>query len=150
MQGFMCRWLFPVLLLNCAAVTAGETSKIRYAHDQIPWVAAPPSLPAGAQVAVLEGDPKSTGWFTMRVRLPAGAQLLPHWHPNVERVTVISGSIGLGLGERFDPAQLQLFKAGSYYVTPPGVAHFASTFEDAVLQVTTQGPWELKKLGVAK
>jgi quercetin dioxygenase-like cupin family protein len=100
-------------------------------------------LPAGAEVAVLEGDPKGEGLFTMRVRLPAGSKLAPHWHPRPERVTVLSGSIGIGYGEVFEPAKLRLFRAGSYYMTPPEVRHFGACFEETVVQITTHGPWQL-------
>lgn len=132
-----------LLLFLALPVLAADEALIRHDANAMPWKAAPPTLPAGAQIAVLEGDPKGTGLFTMRVKLPAGARLAPHWHPNVERVTVISGAVGIGYGERFDTAQLRVFESGSYYVTPPQMRHYASFAEETVLQVTTIGPWEL-------
>jgi len=65
-------------------------AQIQITH--IDWKPAPPTLPKGAMVAVLEGDPKAAGMFTMRVKLPAGSIISPHWHPRDERVTVLSMS----------------------------------------------------------
>jgi quercetin dioxygenase-like cupin family protein len=131
------------LCLLPLVAAADPPGLIRTLPDEIPWVAGPPSLPPGSEVAVLEGDPKGEGLFTMRVRLPAGARLALHWHPQPERVTVLSGSIGIGYGDVFEPAKLQLFRAGSYYMTPPGVRHYGACFEDTVVQITTTGPWQL-------
>ena len=36
------------------------------------WGPAPAILPAGARLAVLEGDPSKAGPFTMRLAMPAG------------------------------------------------------------------------------
>ena len=35
----------------------------------------------GFGAVVIEGDPKSSGSFTMRLKLPADYKLPPHWHP---------------------------------------------------------------------
>ena len=55
-------------------------------------------------MVVLEGDPAREGVFTMRLRLPDGFEVRPHWHTQVEHVTVISGTLYLGVGERYDRA----------------------------------------------
>lgn len=143
-------WL---LLVSCAAL-AGEPATppevIQFPADSIQWKPGPPTLPAGAEIAVLEGDPKGEGLFTMRVKLPAGAKLPPHWHPRPERVTVISGSIGLAFGDVFDQTKLKIFRAGSYYVTPPEVHHYAAAPEEVVVQITTIGPWQLHAVASRK
>jgi len=62
-----------------------------FTPDTIPWGPAPPVVRPGAQFAVLEGDPTaSTGDFTIRLKMPDGFRIAPHWHPNRENVTVIS------------------------------------------------------------
>ena len=61
-------------------------------------------------------------------------------------MTVISGAVGVGFGRHFEPSQLRVFRAGDYYVNPPGSPHFVSFVEDSVLQVTGQGPWRLDYL----
>ena len=71
------------------------------------------SLPAGAKVAVLEGDPSKEGFFTMRLLLPDGFKIQPHWHPKVEHVTVISGTFNVGMGEKFDQTATKAMPAGT-------------------------------------
>lgn len=139
----MRRTLLGLLLSSFAVLASAAGEAIRFDQAQIPWKAGPTSLPEGSQVAVLEGDPRGEGLFTMRVKLPAGARLAPHWHPRPERVTVLSGVIGIGYGDHFDQTQLQVFRAGSYYLTPPAMHHYAASAEETVVQITTMGPWEL-------
>jgi len=66
-----------------------------YPPDQIRWQPGPRSLPPGAEYAVLEGDPSKEGPFVMRIRVPDGYRIPPHWHPKTERVTVMSGTFNL-------------------------------------------------------
>ncbi len=77
----------------------------------IEWKAGPPSLPAGAKMAVLEGDPTKEGPFVMRLRAPAGYHIPPHTHPQTERVTVISGTMFLAMGENLDRSGTRRNKA---------------------------------------
>ncbi len=112
----------------------------------IDWKDAPPTLPKGAKVAVLEGDPKAEGMFTMRIKLPAGAVIPPHWHPRDERVTVISGKVLVGLGDTVDKKQGTTFTSGGFYVNPPNLHHYLWIEEESVLQLTCMGPWELHRV----
>jgi quercetin dioxygenase-like cupin family protein len=125
-------------------VPAGSsTPVIRFNAQDITWTDAPPWLPAGAKIAVLEGDPKKPGLFTMRLRLPANARLNPHTHPNDERATLLSGTIHVGFGEKFDPSKGKTFTAGAFYITPTPTPHFVWTDEPCEVQVTAMGPWGL-------
>jgi quercetin dioxygenase-like cupin family protein len=110
------------------------------------WGEGPPSLPPGAKVAVLEGDPKKEGFFVMRVKIPAGYKVMPHWHPAYERQTIISGAFNLGLGEKFDEGKGRKLVAGSYFSIPPKTAHFAFVKEETIIQINTMGPWTLTYL----
>lgn len=109
----------------------------------IDWRPGPPSLPSGASFALLEGDPRQEGPFVMRLKLPDGYRIPPHWHPKVERVTVISGSFNLGMGERFDRAATREMTAGTFGYWPPGMRHFAWARGETVLQLHGTGPWQL-------
>jgi quercetin dioxygenase-like cupin family protein len=115
-------------------------AQIQITH--VDWKPAPPTLPKGTQVAVLEGDPKSEGLFTMRIKLPAGSIIPPHWHPRDERVTVLSGRVIVGFGDKFEKKGTT-FRAGGFYVNPPNVHHFLWIPQESVLQLTCVGPWEL-------
>jgi len=116
---------------------------IQFNPEDLVWKEGPPTLPRGTKVAVLEGDPKKTELFTMRLRIPAGFKILPHWHPRDERVTVLSGSVHVGFGDVFDVKRGKFFRAGAYYVNPPKRSHFVWFDEEAVLQLTGMGPWEM-------
>ena len=112
----------------------------------VDWKDAPATLPKGAKIAVLEGDPKTTGIFTMRLRMPAGARVEPHTHPRAERVTILSGEAQVGFGDTFDLKNVQKFHAGDFYVNPPESHHYVYFPQTTVLQITGEGPWELHPL----
>ena len=109
----------------------------------------PKSVPPGAKIAVLEGDMSKPGIFTARVWAPDGYRVPPHWHPNVERVTVLSGTLYLGEGDTFDQAKAQTFPAGAYTSMPAGMHHFAWTKGETVFQITTMGPWGITYVNAA-
>ena len=123
-----------------AQATDGHGHKI-VTPQEVKWGPAPPALPAGAQLAVLYGDPAKEGLFVMRLKMAKGYQIPPHQHPTSEAVTVVSGTFRLGMGETADPSKAQALPAGSFFVMEPGTAHFASTEEETVVQISTNGPW---------
>ncbi len=137
--------LFVVMLTGLAAAASANDElppgTIRHDASRLAWKAALPPLPPGMETVVLEGDPRSEEIFTLRLRAPAGTRLAPHTHPLPERVTVIQGAIGVGFGRVYDQTVMHVFRAGDYYVNPPGAAHFVDFAEDSVLQVTGRGPW---------
>ena len=142
--------LLAIFLLPLRLVAADApplpAGALQYKADGLAWQPGPSSLPAGSQIVVLEGNPRQAGLFTMRVRVPAGASLAPHTHPRHERVTVLSGVIGLAFGTSNDPSLLRVLRAGDYYVNPPETPHYLRFAEEAVLQITTEGPWGLNYL----
>jgi mannose-6-phosphate isomerase-like protein (cupin superfamily) len=107
------------------------------------WGPAPAILPAGAQLAVVEGDPMKAGPFTMRLRLPDGYKIPPHFHHADEHVTVLSGTFMVGLGERFDATALKTLPTGAFGMIPAGVRHYAQAKGAAMLQLHGIGPWSL-------
>lgn len=108
---------------------------------ELKWVDGSPSLPPGTKVAVLEGDLKQRGPFTIRLKLPADFKIAPHWHPGVEHVTVLSGTGYFGLGDKFDQAKGQVLSPGSFVSTPPKTPHFAWAKEEVIVQLHGTGPW---------
>jgi quercetin dioxygenase-like cupin family protein len=99
------------------------------------------SLPAGAQSAVLEGDPSKEGPFTLRVKMPDGYRIPPHYHPGVEHVTVIQGTFVLGMGEKVNTDTEKPLPAGSFSFMPAGMRHFARTQGETIVQLHGVGPW---------
>ena len=110
----------------------------------IKWADAPPSLPPGAKMAVLEGDPGKKGPFTIRMQAPAGYKIPPHTHPTAERITGISGALHLGMGDKFDETAGQELAAGSFAVMPAGMKHFAWSPDETIIQVSAMGPFAIK------
>jgi uncharacterized protein DUF4437 len=114
-----------------------------YVPSDLPWKPGPSSLAPGAKMAVLEGDPAKEGMFTMRLLLPDGYRVNPHWHPKTERLTIISGTLNLGTGDRFDAAATKALPAGTYSSMPPRMTHFATTTGETILQLSSIGPWQV-------
>src|SRR5215471_8895027 len=114
-----------------------------YTPKEIKWADAPPVLPPGARAVVLEGDPGKEGPFVLRVWMPDGYRILPHTHPKPERVTVISGTFHVGMGEKFDPDKGQAMPAGSFGTRPAGMKHFVWTKGETVIRLHGTGPWSL-------
>lgn len=124
------------------STVSAQDHKILTANE-IKWAAGPPSLPPGAQTAVLFGDPSKGELFAMRLKLPKGYRIAPHTHPKPEIVTVISGTFHLGMGETADQAKAQPLPAGSFFALQPGMAHYAFADDDTVIQLNSTGPWTL-------
>lgn len=109
----------------------------------VQWREGPETMLPGAKMAILEGDPAKHGFFTMRLKLPDGYRVLPHWHPNTERLTVIQGIVHLGAGDRYDAAATRALPAGTYSSMPPRMTHFAWMEGETILQLSSIGPWEI-------
>lgn len=106
------------------------------------WGPAPPSLPAGAQAAVLAGDPGKAGSFTLRLKMPPGYRVPRHWHPSDEAVTLIEGDLTLSMGEA-GMAHDGVLAPGDFVNLPAHMHHQASSKGGAVVQVQAMGPFEI-------
>jgi hypothetical protein len=100
-----------------------------------------PSLPPGAKIAVIEGPMSEAVPFTVRLKFPANYQIPSHWHPAVERVTVLSGTFYMGVGEKLDVQKSMPLSPGSMMILQPKINHFAWTKEEVVVQLNGIGPW---------
>jgi quercetin dioxygenase-like cupin family protein len=108
--------------------------------DTLEWRAGPPSLPAGAQLRVLLGDPGKEGLYVIRLRFPAGYKIPAHTHPNDEHVTVISGAFHFGLGAKLDETKGAKLTPGGFAHAAKGMQHYAWTSEQTIVQVHGHGP----------
>jgi quercetin dioxygenase-like cupin family protein len=151
--------------LGCAAVSAlalwstaraddkkdhAENSEhVMVRPDDLKWGPAPPGLPAGAQIAVLSGDPGSGGRYVIRVKLPGGYKIPPHWHPTDENVTVLKGTFAAGKGEKFDADAARDLPAGSFVCMPKEMRHFAWCKGETIIQVHGVGPFEINYVNAA-
>lgn len=120
-----------------------------YPPADIQWKDGPPSLPPGAKLAVLEGDPTKEGMFVMRVRVPDGFHIPAHTHPKPERVTVIQGIFKLAMGDNPKLADARTLPAGTYGVWPPGMVHAVWTEGETIVQLHGMGPWVINYVNPA-
>jgi quercetin dioxygenase-like cupin family protein len=129
-------------LVRVAAHSEAHTTNV-FTPDTIPWGPAPPVVPPGAQFAVLEGDPTgSTGDFTVRLKMPDGYRIPPHWHPNRENVTVIGGTLKLGMGDVFRTEKMTALPNGSFGFLDPNMHHYAMACGQTIVQVHGQSPFQ--------
>jgi quercetin dioxygenase-like cupin family protein len=117
--------------------------------SEMTWGDAPPGLPACAKMAVLDGDPTKKGSFTVRLQSPDGYKVAPHTHPTTERITVISGTFHLGTGDKFDEAAGHEMGPGSFAVLPAGMKHFGWSTGETVVQIQSEGPFQIKYVNPA-
>lgn len=137
-----------VFAVACAAVFAAPVQDDVKVPDHqfinvgdIKWVDGPPSLPPGAKAAILEGNPAKPGPFAMRIKFPADYKIPPHYHPAIEHVTVLSGTLGIGAGDAFDSAKTTPVGAGGFVILQTGIKHFVYCKEETVVQAHSVGPW---------
>jgi len=129
------------LMLPAMFLALLTPSQNAFTPDQIKYAPAPSFLPAGAQLAVLEGDPTAaTGDFTVRLKMPNGYKVSPHWHPHRENVTVISGNFKVGMGDKYDESKLTTFGPGSFAFLDPDMHHYGTASGEVVVQVHGMSP----------
>jgi len=156
----MTRLHFPTLGLACALGTSGllmsapAAAQHAPAHsmvspDALKW-ADLPSLPPGAKIAIMEGPMSEAVSFTARVRVPANYRVPAHWHPVIEHVTVLSGTLYMGLGKVLDVTKGMAVPAGGFAVMQPKTPHFAYTTNEPVeFQLHGVGPWGITYINPA-
>jgi quercetin dioxygenase-like cupin family protein len=131
------------VLLATGSTALAEDMKEPINASQIKFSGAPNMLPPGAQRYVLSGDPSKDGPYTVRLRLPAGYQIPAHSHPTTEAVTVLSGKVLLGMGDKLDPKKGTVLTAGGYAEAPAKMNHYAVATSPSVIQIHGMGPVEI-------
>jgi len=109
----------------------------------IKWGDAPPALPKGAKFAVLYGDPTKAGPYVIRLMLPVGYKIAPHFHSLPENLTVISGTFYFATGDKFDKAHAHAMKEGAFHYLPAMAHHSAQAGSKTIVQVHGQGPFDI-------
>ena len=132
-----------------APAAAAASSHVLVRPMDIKWGDAPPVLRKGARMAVLSGDPGASGPYTVRLKLPAGYRIAPHWHPTDENVTVIAGTFSLGMGDTFDPKTMKALPMGGFALLPAEMHHYAWTKAGATVQVHGTGPFVINYVNAA-
>jgi hypothetical protein len=133
------------LAVSGFAASAGwaQSAHVMVAPGDLKWEDAPPSLPPGAKIAIIEGPLTEAKPFTFRLKFPADYKIPAHSHPAIEHVTVISGAFHMGVGDKLDPAKSKPLPVGGVAIMQPKTNHFGWTKEETVVQVHGVGPWGL-------
>ena len=109
-----------------------------------------PSVPVGGtlKVAILQGDPMTAGRsYVVRVSCTDGSKVAPHTHPATENVTVIKGTFLMGMGSKWDDAQLKELPVGAFGSMVPKLSHFAQCKGDSVVQINGIAPLQFVFVG---
>ncbi len=124
-----------------AGASSGATNSVTLIRPQeIRWMPSPKL--SRVQVAVMDGDPKKLGSsYTLRLKLPDAYTIPLHWHPDTERLTVLTGVVLFGAGDKMDPAKTTALGPGSYIVIPATVRHWVTARGPTIFQVSGLGPF---------
>lgn len=132
-----------VLIINIvlsSVLQANTITSILPNSISLKWVDAS-SLPPGAKLAILAGNPKKKEFYVARLKLPANFVIPAHSHLTNEYNTVISGTYYMGTGDRIDKNHIITLPAGSFITFPAGAMHFGFTKEETILEISGIGPW---------
>ena len=142
-------------VLACAAFAApaGAQSsggaQTLISPTDIKWGDAPPSLPKGAKLAVLSGDPGKAGPFVIRLLAPTGYRIAPHWHTQDEQLTVISGRLYIGMGDKFNKRAAHALPRGGFHALPGKEHHYAFANGRTIVQINGNGPFDINYIDPA-
>src|SRR5271169_5855301 len=132
------------LLLAGTAIAFAQDMRPPINSDDVKWGPVPPNIAAGAQLAVISGDPSKEGPFVMRLKMPAGYKVPAHYHPQYENVTVLTGEFHVGMGDKLDTDKGMLLRPGGYVEAPAKMHHYAWVTSDTIVQVAGPGPFGIK------
>jgi quercetin dioxygenase-like cupin family protein len=141
---------FAAVAVLITAVSAFALSKGFGQHSGMHVVLTPaqltwndlPALP-GVKIAVIQGPLNQAVPIMFRLKFPANYKVPPHKHPGVEHITIISGTLNIGMGDTFDTSKTSALTPGSVAIMPPGTSHFVWTSEETIGQVHSIGPWSV-------
>jgi len=141
-----------LLIAFSAIVTAQGSPMVVTSVGEAKFGPAPPMLPAGAQIAVLSGNPMGNGAYAVRLRFPANYGIPAHSHPTDENVVVTSGAVTFGMGDKLSKTakENKTLKVGGYFLAPTGMNHYATAGPaGADIVLFGQGPVEFKYVNPA-
>jgi quercetin dioxygenase-like cupin family protein len=138
-----------VAALVSGAAALGHAERAAASPPGVKWGPAPPFLAKGARFAVMSGDPSQSGEFTIRLELPAGYRIKPHFHPTDEHVTVLSGRFLVGMGDTLNRRQTMALGPSGFITAPANAHHFAIAAVRTVVQVNGEGPFAITYVNAA-
>ena len=109
--------------------------------DQMKW--APVDVIPGGQLAVVSGNPAKNEPFVLEVRWPEGSKIGPHWHTQTERITILSGTGAIGMGDSLDLQRGTPMPAGAYGEMPGKMHHWFVARTALVMLIEGDGPFDV-------
>lgn len=134
------RWLVVATLLLLAIVPDAARAQM---NGKLKWGPAPAVFPAGAKMAVVNGDPTKSGPFTVDLSMPNGYRIMPHYHPTDEKVTVKTGTFLYGMGDKVAKKEMKSMKVGQSGNIPANMHHYAMARGRVVVEINSTGPFVL-------
>ncbi len=128
-------------LSKTSHIAAGVEDSARPAT--LDWVRQPPGLPSGGRLAVVRGDPSKAGPFTIRVDLPNGYQVPPHWHPASERIKVLEGTLLMGEGREWSERSLRALGPAQETTVAARHPHYVRAKGRTMAEIRSTGPFEI-------
>ena len=137
--------------VGTAVTRAQSHTHVVQTLQEAQWGPAPPMLPAGAQIAVLAGDPTRSVPYAVRLKFPANYAIPAHSHPTDEHVVVVTGSFTIGMGDKLrkGAASNKTLGPGGFALAPQDMNHFAYTTQETTIVLYGQGPVEFKYVNPA-
>ena len=134
-------WKVSDDIFNSDAPALPAAQHVMVAPGTLTWMDGPPGLPPGARFAVVSGDPSKAEPFVIRAQVPAGYRVPPHWHPTAENLTILSGTVALGMGEQFNTGSMTALPTGGFGTLPAEMRHYFLAKSAATFQVHGIGPF---------
>ena len=140
-----------ILTGSSVGIYAQSNTQMLQMPQEAQWGPAPPMLPAGAQIAVLSGDPSKSAPYSVRLKFPANYAIPAHSHPTDENVVVVSGAVTFGMGDKLDKkaAGNKTLGVGGYALASAGMHHFAYTTQESTIVLFGMGPVDFKYVNPA-
>ena len=145
----MKKVVLGIAVLALASSAAWADDMTIATQQSLKWGPAPGFIEPGAQFAVVMGDPGKSGPYVIRLKMPKGYIIKPHFHPTTENVTVISGNFHIGHGDTVDAKNETELKTGGFVSLPAQMHHYAHAMNAAVVQVHGEGPFAITYINPA-
>jgi ketosteroid isomerase-like protein len=143
-------WKVTDDIFNADTAPGAESAEsVLLTPGDVKYGQAPPGLPPGAKMAVVSGDPSKAEPFVIRAQMPAGYKIAPHWHPTTESLTVLSGTVAVGMGDKFDQPAMKDVAVGGFTSVPGQMHHFFMSKTASTIQVHGMGPFAINYVNPA-
>ena len=108
-----------VLFLTTPLLAWGDlpAGAVVFTPSEFQWKPLP--APVGAQISELVSGRTQPGFYVERAQFPANFTHYPHSHPDNRTYTVISGTLYVGFGDKFDQAQLKALPLAAFGPSRP-------------------------------